>query len=78
MKTKQRPSLLILILKAPFFVGFLVILYFLGRSCIKQINGFGLALGFPAAAIRLSTYSLGFLFIFITILVLIRYLSGDD
>lgn len=78
MTTRQRPSLLSLVFKAPFFIGFIALLYVLGRSLLNRIEGFALALGFSAGLIQLSTYALLFLFAFITTLVLIRYLSRHD
>ena len=71
-------SLLGLIVKAPFFAGFLVLLYFLGSSLLNRIEGFGLALGFSAATLRFSSYALLALFVYLSILVLIRWLSRDD
>ena len=78
MTTRHRPSLLILTFKAPFFIGFLALLYMLGRSLLARIEGFALALGFSAGLLRLSTYVLLFLFALISTLVLIRCLSRHD
>jgi len=78
MAQKQRPSLLSLIVKAPFFIGFLALLYLLGNSLLSRIEGFGMALGFSADLLRFSSYALLALFIFLSILVLIRWLSRDD
>jgi hypothetical protein len=78
MTTRQRPSLLTLAFKAPFFIGFLALLYVLGLSLLERIEGFALALGFSAGLLKVSTYALLFLFALITTLVLIRYLSRHD
>lgn len=78
MNRKQRPSLLSLIVKAPFFAAFLVLLYVLGSSLLSRIEGFGPALGFSAATLRFSSFALLALFICLSILVLIHWLRGDD
>ncbi len=78
MTHKQRPSPLSLIVKAPFFAGFLVFLFILGSSLLSLIEGFGTPLGFSAATRRVSTYALLALFVFLSVLVLTRYLSRND
>ena len=78
MSSQKRFSLLITLLKAPFYFGFLFLLYFLGRSGFAQINNFALSLGFPAVAVKASGYVLYALFFFICAIVLINLFSRDD
>ncbi|MEJ2056511.1 MAG: hypothetical protein P8X39_01570 [Desulfofustis sp.] len=78
MTRKQRPSLPSLIVRAPFFAGFLVLLFFIGSSLFSRIQGFAAALDFSAMALRFSTYALLALFVVLCILVLVGYLSGND
>ena len=78
MSPQKRAPLLITLVKAPFYLGFLVLLYFLGRSGFAQINNFALALGFPAFAVKASGYVLGALFFFICAIVLVNLFSRND
>ena len=78
MSLQKRAPLLITLVKAPFYLGFLVLLYFLGRSGFAQINNFALSLGFPAIAVTASSYVLYALFFFICAIVLINLFSGND
>jgi len=78
MATKKPSPLLISLLKAPFYLGFLFLLYILGRSGFAQINNFALSLGFPAVAVKLSGYLLYALFFFICAIVLVNLFSRDD
>ena len=78
MSPEKRSSLLITLLKAPFYVGFLFLLYFLGQSGFAQINNFALSLGFPAVAVKVSGYVLYALFFFICAIVLIKLFSRND
>jgi predicted transporter len=78
MSTEKRPSLLVSLLKAPFYLGFLFVLYILGRSCFAQINNFALSLGFPAVAVKASAYVFSGLFFFICAIVLINLFSRND
>lgn len=78
MSTRQRSSLLASIIKAPFYAGFLYLLYLLGRSCFARIDGFGLALGFSAGFLKVSGYLLLALYLFICALVLIKLVFRDD
>ena len=78
MSTRQRSSLLASVLKAPFYAGFLFLLYILGRSCFAHITGFGLSLGFSATALKVSGYFLCALFFFVCVLVLAKLFFGDD
>ena len=78
MSSQKRFSLLITLLKAPFYLGFLFLLYFLGRSGFAQINNFALSLGFSATAVRVSGYALYGLFFFICAIVLVKLFSRND
>ena len=78
MSPEKRSSLLITLLKAPFYLGFLFLLYFLGQSGFAQINNFALSLGFPAAAVKVSGYVLYALFFFICAIVLVKLFSRND
>lgn len=78
MSIEKRPSLLVSLLRAPFYLGFLFLLYILGRSCFAQINNFALSLGFPAVAVKASGYVLYALFFFICAIVLINLFSRND
>ena len=78
MSIPKRSPLLISLLKAPFYLGFLYLLHFLGKSGFAQINNFALSLGFPAVAIRVSGYVLYALFFFICAIVLINLFSRND
>ena len=78
MSIQKRAPLLISLLKAPFYLGFLFLLYFLGCSGFAQINNFALALGFPAVAVKASGYMLYALFFFICAIVLINLFSRND
>lgn len=74
----ERSSLLVSLLKAPFYAGFLFLLYMVGRSGFAQINNFALSLGFSATAVRVSGYALYGLFFFICAVVLVKLFSRDD
>jgi hypothetical protein len=78
MSTEKHPSLLVSLLKAPFYLGFLFLLYILGRSCFAQINNFALSLGFPAVAVKASGYVLYGLFFFICAIVLTNLFPRND
>ena len=78
MSTRQRSSLLASIIKAPFYAGFLYLLYLLGQSLFARINGFALSLGFSAGFINVSGYLLLALYLFISVLVLIKLFVRDD
>ena len=78
MSIQKRAPLLISLLKAPFYLGFLFLLYFIGRSGFAQINNFALSLGFPAVAVKASGYMLYALFFFICAIVLINLFSRND
>lgn len=74
----ERSSLLVSFFKAPFYAGFLFLLYIVGRSGFELINNFALSLGFSAAVIRVSGYVLYGLFFFICTIVLVKLFSRDD
>ena len=78
MSPEKRSSLLITLLKIPFYVGFLFLLYFLGQSGFTQINNFALSLGFPAVAVKVSGYVLYALFFFICAIVLVKLFTRHD
>jgi hypothetical protein len=78
MSSNKRSPLLVPLLKAPFYLGFLLLVYFLGRSGFSQINNFALSLGIPAVAVKASGYVLYALFFFICAIVLINLFSRDD
>lgn len=78
MSTRQRSSLLASVFKAPFYAGFLLLLYLLGRSCFAQINGFALSLGFSAGFVKVSGYLLYALFFFVCAIVLLKLFFRDD
>ncbi len=78
MSPPKRAPLLITLLKAPFYLGFLALLFFLGRSGFAQINNFALSLGFPAVAVKASGYVLYALFFFICAIVLVNLFSRND
>lgn len=78
MSIQKRAPLLISLLKAPFYLGFLFLLYFLGRSGFAQINNFALSLGFPAGAVKASGYMLYALFFLICAIVLVNLFSRND
>lgn len=78
MNPKKRPSLLSYLIRAPFYVGFLVVLYFLGASCFGRLDGFALSLGLPAAAVKISAYFLIGLFAAACVLMLVHYFSRHD
>ena len=78
MSTRQRSSLLASVFKAPFYAGFLLLLYILGRSCFAQINGFALSLGFSAGFIKVSGYLLYALFFLACAIVLQKLFFRDD
>lgn len=78
MSAQKRYSSLVSLLKAPFYVSFLLLLYIVGRSGFDIVNNFALSLGFSAAAVRLSGYALYALFFFICAVVLVKLFSRDD
>ena len=54
------------------------LLYLLGQSLFARINGFALSLGFSAGFIKVSGYLLLALYLFISVLVLIKLFFRDD
>jgi hypothetical protein len=78
MSPQKRSPLLITLLKAPFYLGFLFLLYYLGRSGFALINNFSLSLGFPAVAVKVSGYVLYALFFFICAIVLVKLFTRND
>ena len=78
MSSQKRSPLLISLLKAPFYFGFLYLLHFVGQSGFAQINNFALSMGFPAIAVKVSGYVLYALFFFICAIVLVNLFSRND
>ena len=78
MSTRQRAALLASVFRAPFYAGFLFLLYLLGRSCFARIEGFTLSLGFSTGSIRVSGYLLYALFLFVCAIVLAKLFFRDD
>ncbi len=78
MSAQKRYSSLVSLLKAPFYLGFLLLLYIVGRSGFDIVNNFALSLGFSAAAVRASGYALYALYFFICAVVLAKLFCRDD
>ena len=78
MSAQKRYSSQVSLIKAPFYLGFLLLLYIFGRSGIDIVNTYALSLGFPAAAVRASCYALYALYFFICAVVLAKLFCRDD
>ena len=78
MNPSKRPSLLRYLIRAPFYLAFLALLYFLGKSLLGRIDGFALALELPGASVKIAAYFLITLFVALCILFLVHYFSRHD